>query len=449
MSGLSIYKILFVAELVIAEGLFLFRMPRRKKFVIRFIAALLVCFAAALFFPVSGSFAYNGWYVSLMFLVLFLISVGGIMFIFDISLMNVIFCAVAAYTAQHLAYEIFKLACTPFDMFWAQDMYSSDMIDITSFSGETVTAAFVYFDIYLAVYAAVYFLLAKKIPKSGELQLKRTSLLALAAVMLLVDIVLNAVIVYVDTDYNKIYDIVVCIYNCLSCVLVFFIQNNLILVKDMREELDAVSHMLQQAEKQYTMRKEEIDLINIKCHDLKHQIGRFADSGGFDKETVQEIERMISIYDTAVKTGNEVLDIILTEKSLICQSKKIRLSCMADGNSLAFVSNGDLYALFGNIVDNAIEAASEVIEEGKRCISLNVHAAGGAVSVMAENYYAGMLRFSADGLPETTKTNSRNNHGYGLKSVRLIAEKYGGNMSVVAKDGIFRLNVILFPPNKK
>ena len=48
---------------------------------------------------------------------------------------------------------------------------------------------------------------------------------------------------------------------------------------------------------------------------------------------------------------NEVLNIVLTEKSLVCNKNKINLSCMVDASGLTEFSEGDLYALFGNILD--------------------------------------------------------------------------------------------------
>ena len=56
-------------------------------------------------------------------------------------------------------------------------------------------------------------------------------------------------------------------------------------------------------------------------------------------------------------TGNHALDVILTEKSLICKQKEIKLTCMADGKQLAFMQTTDLYSIFGNLLNNSIEAA--------------------------------------------------------------------------------------------
>lgn len=438
MTGLSFYKLAFVFELLFVEALYTFRMKKRRCFALRAVAAVAVCFAAAYLFPVIDE-SYTGWYTSLMFMVLFCITFGAIMFVFNIPFKNAAFCAIAAYSAQHLSYELFKLIMTPFDIFIAKEMYGSTIIDFSEFNGITLAVVLAYVEVCLAVYASSYFFIGKKL-RGGDLRLKNTSLLTLSGLLLLVDVILNAFIVY--TDYNKVYDIVVGIYNSLCCLLVFYIQRNIIDVGDIKNELKTVSHLLQQAQKQFRIKKEEINLINIKCHDLKHQIGKYARGGGLDGAAVAEIEEMISIYDAEIKTGNEVLDIILTEKSLGCRSKNIKLTCMADCADLGFISDGELYALFGNIFDNAIEAATQVTDPDNRCISVHIHREGGFVSVMAENYYADELKFDAEGMPVTRKLD-KDNHGFGLKSVRIIAEKYGGDLSIVAANNIFRLNILL------
>ena len=115
---------------------------------------------------------------------------------------------------------------------------------------------------------------------------------------------------------------------------------------------------------------------------------------------------------------------------------------MADCSNMGFISNGDLYALFGNIMDNATEAAGEVEDENKRCIAVNIREAAGWISVTVENYFTGELSFSEDGLPLTRKA-KKSEHGFGLKSVRHIAEKYGGNVSVETEGDIFRISVLL------
>ena len=158
-------------------------------------------------------------------------------------------------------------------------------------------------------------------------------------------------------------------------------------------------------------------------------------------EEIRELERAVNIYDTTLKTGNEIFDVILMEKAMVCESKNIRLDCMANGAGLTFMKQSDIYSLFGNVLDNAIEAAEKIEDQERRFISIRVRKDKGMLMIHAENYYSGELEFDG-GLPKTTKEDKRY-HGFGMKSIRMITEKYHGYFSVKSRDGIFTLNILL------
>lgn len=441
MTGLAAYKILFMTELLIAEILFTHKMKRRKHFAVRVAIALCVCYAIAVGYPVFMDFAFTSWYTSLMFFFLFIITYFALVAVYDIGWGNAFFCAVSGYTVQHLAYGIVSMCFTLIGNFDFSTMYTSYVFDFSAFDERTAIVILSYLNIYVFVYCMSYFFLAPRFKNIEDLKMINFKILFLVFFFLLVDIILNAVVVYGTSSGTNIY--VAYIYNFLCCILIFYIQSNIVSEKKINTELERVSEALRQSKKQYELQKENINLINMKCHDLKYQISRYAVEGGMDRKTVTEIENMISIYDATVKTGNEVLDIILTEKSLSCNDKRIKLACMVTCSDFGEISEGDLYALFGNIIDNSIEAANKIGNEDKRCITLDVHTVNKFISVKISNYYEGEIKFADDGLPETSK-HDKHFHGFGMRSVAAIIEKYGGTLSIVAKDEIFTLT-ILFP----
>ena len=108
------------------------------------------------------------------------------------------------------------------------------------------------------------------------------------------------------------------------------------------------------------------------------------------------------------------------------------------------MSDTDLYSLFGNALDNAFEAVRALEDEDERNISLLVKQAAGMVSIHIENYYAGDVRFE-NGIPVTTKEDKRN-HGYGIKSMHIITQRYGGSLTMGTEDQTFYLNVLIPVP---
>lgn len=132
-----------------------------------------------------------------------------------------------------------------------------------------------------------------------------------------------------------------------------------------------LEELLDYAAKQYAVSKENIENLNKKCHDLKYKIAEFEKAGTFDRSALDEMKTLIARYDCTVHTGNPEPDIVLTEKSLACRNKGIEFTCVADGAILPKMEAGDMYAFFGNAVDNAIEAV-EKLSDDKKFISLTV-----------------------------------------------------------------------------
>lgn len=157
------------------------------------------------------------------------------------------------------------------------------------------------------------------------------------------------------------------------------------------------------------------------------------------EERRKQISETIAVIGLLFDTGNKALDTVLKEKWFRCAKEKITLTCMADGNNLRFMSESDIYSLFGNAIDNAMAAVSNLPEE-KRFISITENKKGNLLDISIENYYDGKVDFE-DGLPKSKR--DLRYHGFGVKSMKMIAEKYGGRLSVCVNDDLFRVDIFL------
>ena len=200
-----------------------------------------------------------------------------------------------------------------------------------------------------------------------------------------------------------------------------------------------MQHLWKEDREHYDLAKENIKLINIKCHDLKHQIHNLAENK-VNPKALKEIEKSVMIYDSIVKTGNDALDVLLSEKSLFCNENKISLTYIVNGESLSFMQDYDIYSLFGNALDNAIEYLLNV-EEDKRFIRLNVNTFGDNLVIHIENYFDGELSYD-NGLPKTTKQN-KDYHGFGLVSIKTIVENYHGDLFIKNSGKLFIINILI------
>ncbi len=210
----------------------------------------------------------------------------------------------------------------------------------------------------------------------------------------------------------------------------------------MQRELDAMQNILQNQYVQYRQSRESIEVINHKYHDLKHQIAVLRAEPDEAKRSayLDGMEEEIRDYEAQNKTGNSVLDTVLTGKSLYCARHGIELTCIADGGKLAFMDVMDICTVFGNLLDNAIEYELRIKEREKRLIRLAVHGKKDFLVIQCQNYCPETVEFR-DGLPVSTKGDSVY-HGYGVKSIRYAAKKYGGTMTIHNENGWFQVNIM-------
>lgn len=234
-------------------------------------------------------------------------------------------------------------------------------------------------------------------------------------------------------------------------------------------------------ERHYEMSRENIELVNTKFHDVRKNLASLrrtvrelqavgadadADPGAgptgvgagpadpdadrtapaprlpeIPLQAIEQMENSIRVYDSIFNTGDDALDTLLTEKSLYCAAHGITLAAMADGSAIAFMDRSDVYALFGNILDNAIEAVVLLPDPDDRQITFTLAARGQLLRIEEENYYAGEVRLR-DGLPVTDK-GDRRFHGFGMRSIARQVAKYGGEMTIGTDDQVFSLAIVM------
>lgn len=227
------------------------------------------------------------------------------------------------------------------------------------------------------------------------------------------------------------------------CLTILFLQNALFRKSAIQHDLDALDILWHRQKEQYQLARKNIALINRRCHDLKVQIYALRDmaDGTERRRYLDEIDDSIGIYDAIVKTGSEVLDTILTEKSLLCRDKDIHIQCVADGSRMGFLDPSDTYAIFGSALDNAIEAVQRFADKDKRQIDVLVHVKQQFLVISITNPLDTQPVFR-NGLPVTTKTGG-DYHGFGLRGMQRMVRKYGGNLTVSTENDCFALKILI------
>lgn len=213
-------------------------------------------------------------------------------------------------------------------------------------------------------------------------------------------------------------------------------------VQFLQYERDLTNQLLREKSEQYAFTKENIEFIQRKCHDLKRQLRALELAGeGERKAVLEEIRRAAEFYDASIRTGHEVIDTLLTEKNLLCVNRGIRLSCTVSVRSVDCIGTVDLYTMLSNALDNAIESAQRLEEPGMKTIRFSMVERGKMLCIEVENYYVGTVEMRG-GLPVTSKADAAN-HGIGVKSIRTLAQRYGGDIAIRTEDQTFLLQIVI------
>ena len=142
------------------------------------------------------------------------------------------------------------------------------------------------------------------------------------------------------------------------------------------------------------------------------------------------------------RTGNVIVDSLVNHKCGIARAEGIAFEANVFLPAELPFPGGHLTIVFGNLLDNALEACREV-EAGKRYVTLDASYEKEVLMIAVTNPYHGERRKNQVGKYVTTKKNRRS-HGLGLSSVEQAAEAYRGQVDADGRDGVFRVSVVMY-----
>ncbi|MGN1027632.1 MAG: ATP-binding protein [Faecousia sp.] len=410
----------FHIQILVIELLFCLRLQRRNHFLLRFLpcAAAYVALPAVVPNSFFNPFVVLDWF-TFGFLAMFMLSGLLIWFCFRMNIRQVVFYCCVAHTLQHMVHCL------------------NQIIGLAFFLPD-VAAQTIHLLMLIATCVVVYRLLRDRFPGSETVDIQNNYLLLFALA--------STLIVYVVSLWTTMKEqatIGLYFFDFFSCLMLVILLLDLFRIRRAERDQMIMERLLRQEQEQHEISRATIDVINRKCHDLRHQIAALRHMGEEEKEkSIRRLEKAVMIYDSFPKSGNPDLDIVLAEKSLLAEQQHVSVRCIVDGSKLTFLDLEDMYSLMGNALDNAIEATSKEEKEAKRIVTLYAAAKGNLYSIHLENPCARQPLFMDD-LPVTSKPDT-DYHGFGMRSMRYLCEKYGGALTAGWEDGIFSLDM-LFP----
>ena len=209
--------------------------------------------------------------------------------------------------------------------------------------------------------------------------------------------------------------------------------------KNLKKQLYYYSSLIKESNKK---------LISLK-HDLNNQLQVAYVIFKQDKEKAIEmldkINENLSQIPQTQYCKNLILNTILAIKVTEAESKNIKVKVKID-NSIKFdMEDIDLCNLFTNLLDNSIEASENISDKN---IEINIYKKLDYIIIKCENTYRHKIEKDENGKFKSTKSN-KGNHGYGLKIIENIANKYNGEINIQTSGGRFVVMVVFHKQKKR
>jgi len=422
---------LLLVQTVIGLLLVAYPIKRRRGFLLRLLCATAA--GAALQYVVGkrlyvvGSTPYAMLTHALVSLIVYLTVIAITWFCYEETIWTVLFVAATGYIFQDIAGSVKTLI----RMNGAVDLFARQAWGVL---GLDVMC-------YGAVYTLLFFALRPVLKnRDGNFDNKIKAIFSVGVLILCIGM---ARLSQDNPERNTMAVVAEELFRLTIDLLVIALQFGLMERARLASNMETMRELVHQQRVQYEASKESAQLINEKYHDLKHLLKSFR--GTVPQEQLDRLKQSIAAYERPANSGNEVLDVLLAEKIGLCQQRNIVLTCNLGQTDFSFVEELDLYSLFQNALTNAINAVSELPEDTERFISLSAARDGNMLTVHMENPCREDISF-VDGLPQTREDPDW--HGFGMKSMTRVAEKYGGMLTVEQRGRLFLLDILLLAPER-
>lgn len=235
---------------------------------------------------------------------------------------------------------------------------------------------------------------------------------------------------------------------------VFVIMTNLYLFylldtfaenKDLKYKLALYERQAQSNYEYYTKKMESQKTAMAVIHDIRKHIKVMEKMKVYDASAEMEaytksFEDMITPLLVRQYCDNPILNIIINDKADFCEKSGIEFKVEVEKLSFDFIKPIDITTIFGNILDNAIEACEET--EDKK-IYLMIHPFNDLIYIQLSNSFSGNVKWSTKGVP---LSNRGEQYGIGLDNVEKVLAGYNGNMQFSVEKQVFTVEIMISHP---
>lgn len=216
--------------------------------------------------------------------------------------------------------------------------------------------------------------------------------------------------------------------------------------KTAQRESDVFKIQSEMQKKQFHEVQQITEKNQRMVHDVRNhylvlqELAKNKDLDGVD-QYLQEITNSDLMTERSKWTGCRILDLILNQKKQEAERQQIDFQIESTGTVRFNLREDEMVSLFGNLLDNAIEACQK-IEEGERLIRTKIERKNDIVYISVSNTVA-EPPIVLDGIPVSTKE-EKEIHGYGFKNIKSIVDNNGGTIVIDSDGAVFEVRIMLF-----
>lgn len=225
-------------------------------------------------------------------------------------------------------------------------------------------------------------------------------------------------------------------------MLHFLNLKNTIFLREQKKEAEYKIEKMQQQFDYYQEKLKDEERVRAIYHDMKNHLLILENQQNTEEthRTAEKLRSQIADYEDYLHTGNDFLDVILKDKAGKMREKEIDFSAVIDFKEINFIEPLDISTIFGNALDNAIEA-SEKLPVSQRMVTVKAACIRNMLVISVVNNIADETVITE----KTTKTDGFL-HGFGLSNIRQAAEKYGGTCTTSIEKQSFKLKIVIPMP---
>ncbi len=225
---------------------------------------------------------------------------------------------------------------------------------------------------------------------------------------------------------------------CVVIILGGLVGVSLIAYMSRAEQTAREARRLQQQYAYYEEKLKSEETVRRLYHDMKNHLLLLERQDNSEaRQMAADLRRQIAEYEDYIHTGNEFLDIIIRDKARQAKEDQVDFSAVIHFEQGGFLEPIDISTIFGNALDNALEASLKLPKE-QRLVTVKAECVRDMLSVVVENNC-----LPGEAGSEKTSKKDKLLHGFGIRNIRQAVDKYAGQCLIRQGKDCFQLKILL------